>query len=491
MAEVSTTDALQAVNFKKHQSLPHHKSAVLCFLTNSPHGAIGAPSIQEYDELCNDILKGNATCKTGKQAKMTWTISEAIKSVDQQRCNSSEAMAIFRDESKGRLAVRFRAVMPDLEVHCGTMGQAREFGSGALAVTKATCKVMARFASRFHGAPGQCIKTAFVKKKLLAKVRQNVVLLTVDSAADEILSGEMMRSSVLSGMRTRAMPSLKYVLRDKTHGSRRLVSRLLSADPYLLDITTHFARGRNSMARLIHNSYIIRTKFKFFAKTSFRIMSNTVNNMRAAPHRYKSMQKPFGRTVLFIYGTLRTALWCAQTREDESAVTGKEWALWITNERCLQSSMMADASDQTMIITRLIDTEHVDAAVLNREVRSYLATIDMLFGSEEKCLTIFGYTKAMLDTLSRPLVYNVGGKVHSLGMEGPFPRVIIDRCLARMRCWVKLARATLAVEFPSFELAHVLALVNEKQCSLCSITLCSKLRTTVVCMICIDPFALA
>ena len=153
--------------------------------------------------------------------------------------------------------------------------------------------------------------------------------------------------------------------------------------------------------------------------------------------------------------------------------------------------MMADASDQTMIITRLIDTEHVDAAVLNREVRSYLATIDMLFGSEEKCLTIFGYTKAMLDTLSRPLVYNVGGKVHSLGMEGPFPRVIIDRCLARMRCWVKLARATLAVEFPSFELAHVLALVNEKQCSLCSITLCSKLRTTVVCMICIDPFALA
>ena len=460
--EVSTADGLQAVNFKKHQSNPKHKSAVVCFLTNTKDGSIGAPSIQEYDELYNDILKGKATCNTEKRAKMTWTTAEATKAVDQQKCAKSESMALFRDESKGRLAIRFRAVLPDLEVHCGTMGQARGFGSGALQITKATCKVMTRFASRFHGAPGRCKKVSFVKKHLLEKIRQNVVLLTVDSAADEILSGEMMRSSVLSGMHKRATPSLKYVLRDKTHGSRRLITRLLSADPYLNDITIHFAKGRNSMARVIHNSYIIRDKFKFYVKTSFRNVANTVGNMRAAPHRYESMQKPFGRTVLFVYGTLRTALWCAQTRDDESAVTGKEWALWIDNERCLQASMMADACDQTMIITRLMDTEHVDAAVLNREVRSYLATIELLFGPEEKCLTVFGYTKAMLDTLSRPLVYNVKGKVHSLGIEGPLPRAIIDKCLGRMRCWLKLAKATIAVEFPSFELAHVLALVYNK-----------------------------
>ena len=125
--------------------------------------------------------------------------------------------------------------------------------------------------------------------------------------------------------------------------------------------------------------------------------------------------------------------------------------------------MMADGVDQTMIITRLLDSEDVDAAVLNREVRSYLATVDLLFGPEEKCLTVFGYTKAMLDTLSRPVVYNVGGKVHSIGVEGPLPRAIIDKCLARMRCWLKLVRATIAVEFPSFELAHVLALVHKKR----------------------------
>ena len=459
--EVSSADALQAVNFKKHQSNPKHKSAVVCFLTDSNDGAIGAPSIQEYEELCDNILKGNATCKTQKDAKMTWTLSEAIKAVDQNRCNKSESMALFRDESKGRLAIRFRAVLTDLSIHCGTLGQARDFGSGALAITKATCQVMSRFASRFHGAPGRCKKAPFVKKDLLKKVRQNVVLLTVDSAADEILSGEMMRSSLLSGMQKKATPGLKYVLRDKTHGSRRLVTRLLNADPYLRDITTHFARGRNSMARVIHNSYIIRAKFKFYVKTSFRLVNNIVSNMCAAPHRYESMQKPFGRTCLYVHGNLRTALWCAQTRDDEAATNGEQWALWINNEKCLQGAMMADATDQTMIITRLLDDENMDAATLNGEVRSYLAVIETLFGSEEKCLTVFGYTKAMLQTLSRPLVYNVGGKVKSLGFEGPLPRAIIDRCLGRMRCWLKLVKATIAVEFPSFELAHALALVHK------------------------------
>ena len=454
---VSTADAMQAVNFLKHQSGPKHKHAVVCFLTGHPDPALGSPSQQEFESLCEEISNGRATCGSTKRAQMTWCISEAIKSVDQQRIQKSKAIALFRDESKGRLAVRFRSVSSDLEVHCGTLGQARDFGSGALQITKATCSVMTRFCSRFHGAPpgARMKQKTFVKKQLLNHLRRSVTTITVDAAGDEVLSCEMMRSSVLSAMQKRATPNLKYVIRDKTHGSRRLISRGWGADEFLSDVTKLFCRGRKSIARIIQNSHVVRLRFQVYCKTSFRLVKSVVVNMRAAPHRYESMQKPFGRSVIYIHGCIRTALWCTQTRSDESAASSKEWLTWIDEEKCLQAAMMADGSDQTLVLTRLLDREDVDPAIVNGEVRAYINAIEALFGQGEQCLSVYGYTRAMLETLRRPLVWNVSGTVRSIGCEEGVRRDIVVRCLDRMRCWIKLMRATVAVEFPSFEVAHV------------------------------------
>ena len=177
--------------------------------------------------------------------------------------------------------------------------------------------------------------------------------------------------------------------------------------------------------------------------------------MRAAKHRYESMQKPLGRNVLFFYAGIRTALWVHQTRSDEASRSMGEYLLWVDSEKALMSGMMADGSDQTMLLTRINDDEGVDAAILNKEVRHYLSVIDHLFGQSERCLTVFGYTKTMLDTLSQPLVFTVGGKMRTLGFDGPFPRDIIDRCLARMRAWTRLMYGIISVEFPSFELFYV------------------------------------
>lgn len=462
---VSTADAMQSVNFKKHCRSPKHKAAVICFLTGHPDAALDAPSHQEFESVCEEISQGKATVGTTRRAQMTWCISEAIKSVDQNKIQRAKSVALFRDESKGRLAIRFRSVSSDLEVHCGTLGQARDFGSGALQITKATCSVMARFCTRFHGAPpgARMKQKAFVKKRLLKHLRRSVTTITVDSAGDEVLSGEMMRSSVLSAMHTRATPNLKYVIRDKTHGSRRLVSRGWGADEFLSDVVKQFCRGRKSIARLVHNSHVVRLRFQMYARTSFKLVKSVVGNMRAAPHRYESMQKPFGRSVIYIHACIRTALWCAQTRSDESAASSKEWLSWINIERCLQAAMMADGSDQTLVLTRLLDREDVDPAIINGEVRAYMNALEAAFGEREQCLSVFGYTRAMLETLRKPLVWNVSGKVQSIGCEGGVPRDIIERCLGRMRCWIKLMQATVAVEFPSFEIAHV-PMLNLMRC---------------------------
>ncbi len=108
-----------------------------------------------------------------------------------------------------------------------------------------------------------------------------------------------------------------------------------------------------------------------------------------------------------------------------------------------------------MALGRLMDDESVDPAIMNHEVKQYVRTNDLLFGDEAKCLTTFGYTRAMLETLKKPLVWSIAGRTYNVGFEGGVPSVIIDRCLDRMRCWVKLMKSIVAVEFPSFEIASV------------------------------------
>ena len=164
---------------------------------------------------------------------MTYTISEAIKSLGQKAVDECHSIALFRDESKSRLALRFRAVSPTLDSFSGFLGQERDPGTGALNVTEATMRVMKRFSSRFDGAP--CLKTkkSFLKRSTYGNLRDKVKVITVDSAADEVLSVEMMRSAKLSGAATRLTPNCKFLNRDQAHGSRRLISRGWGADKFL------------------------------------------------------------------------------------------------------------------------------------------------------------------------------------------------------------------------------------------------------------------
>jgi hypothetical protein len=171
------------------------------------------------------------------------------------------------------------------------------------------------------------------------------------------------------------------------------------------------------------------------------------------------MQKPLGRNVLFVHACIKTAQWCHINRKDDAGKNAKIWLEWIDSERCVQAAMQADASDQTMMLTRFLDNEKVDPAEGRREVSNYLNTTDGLFGRRARCLEVFGYTKHMLETLRSPLVWHIGNRTCSLGSSSGVPAGIIERCLERMRCWNTLMKATAAVEFPSFEIMQALGCV--------------------------------
>jgi len=236
--ECTTPDAMQLCNFAKHAKQPSHIRSVAKYLGKDVKIVTEAPTDDEYRQICKEIMAGKATLATPKDAKMTYTVSEAIKSVGQKAVDNSHSIALFRDESKSRLALRFRTVSPTLDTLSGYLGQERDPGTGALNVTKATKNVMTRFSSRFSGAPYLKTKKCFLKPKTLHSLRYNIKVVTVDAAADEVLSVEMMRSATLSGEDTRLTPNCTFLNRDKTHASRRLISRGWGADKFLNDNVT-------------------------------------------------------------------------------------------------------------------------------------------------------------------------------------------------------------------------------------------------------------
>jgi hypothetical protein len=204
---------------------------------------------------------------------------------------------------------------------------------------------MKRACIRFHGAPN--IKPnalrSFLKRDLYNNLRKNVVAISVDSAADEVLSAEMMRCSLFNDDQKKLTPNLQFVLRDKAHGSRRITSRPYGADGFVKDVMTMFCRSRCSHARIIQSSEEARRVFAGFVHGS--LVSNkvrtTVKNLRAAAHRFESFQKPLGRTCLHLHSCIKTMLHVAAHGKTDSVQRAKQWLTWVDTEKCLTAAMLA------------------------------------------------------------------------------------------------------------------------------------------------------
>ena len=206
------------------------------------------------------------------------------------------------------------------------------------------------------------------------------------------------------------------------------------------------------MSRITQNSHDIRRIFAKCVKASkTNIVQTACTNMRAAKHRFESFAKPLGRTCLHLHATIQTAL--QLTDKPNTAERAKEWLKWLNTERCVMAAMLADASDQSLAITRVMDSENVDPARMHKVLHEFNMAVTALF-CDKKCLSIFGYTKVMLRLLRETVVWHVGNDTYSIGDERGVPEDVVERCIQRMASWVILARAALKAEFPSWEIGQ-------------------------------------
>ena len=189
-----------------------------------------APPESYFEGLAKDIIAGNtvnmdhATKKNDKRKmKAAWCLHEALVSIDRAFLRTASSICLFRDERQSRLLLRFRAVRRDLIVKSGILGQVRDFGTGSTSITEATLKVINNMCTNLrdckHNQSRQ-VRPQF-DRELYDHILNITHMITVDAASDEVLSAEMMRSERLWKEHTKLFKNLRFILRDKTHGSRR------------------------------------------------------------------------------------------------------------------------------------------------------------------------------------------------------------------------------------------------------------------------------
>ncbi len=221
---VRLPSVFQASHLKRHADSNFHKLSVKAWLKRGDVDPT-APDVSQFRLVLDHVLMHHGKCSNahmvkvggrGKVKRMLLCLAEGCKRQDQRFFKDVQSVALARDARKSRLAIRFVAVNSKLQTRSGLLGLAPDFGTGSAAITRATANLLREFSTKYVGTA-----SANLISGLHTAVRNNVHMITVDAATDEVLSAEMMRKPLL-GMMSTTTPNLRIVLRDKAHATRRI-----------------------------------------------------------------------------------------------------------------------------------------------------------------------------------------------------------------------------------------------------------------------------
>lgn len=145
-------------------------------------------------------------------------------------------------------------------------------------------------------------------------------------------------------------------------------------------------------------------------------------------------------------------------------------------ERALQLALLADASDENMILVRYADLgEDCPHEKLGEECDMFLRRCEALF-DRGQCFST-GYTGHMVALLHEGLATFIGDAPHYIGGKSSDPLTddVKARCLGRMQNWLKLVRLAIRAEFPETSILRAMGAFSLSPTSGASQTLGGKL----------------
>ena len=248
------------------------------------------------------------------------------------------------------------------------------------------------------------------------------------------------------------------------------MKRTLWADHYLKATADMYFNAKGSISQVIQNSDVYRERFSKNAgrmeggasgsSSSSSSSSSRMTNLRAAKHRFESLQKPMGRAVLYFPALLLTNEQIANERKETAeGRNATQLDRDTSSERALTLAMMADASDENMRLVRFCDHgEDCHVEELADEAQHFLEKCSALF-IDGACFHAGGYTSYMCSLLDEGIMTFVNKEPHQIGGCGRdrLTEDIKARCLSRMQNWLKLVELAVKAEFPEKSILHAMS----------------------------------
>ena len=227
---------LKPKTLAKHAESKEHKAAATQEFGPTGHPVGRAPAVEEFQKMLAELERGTSTRCLAKGTTSTkvrgivWCLVEAMKEKDRKFLSKARSIVLIRDESGGRLLVRFGAVDKDLQVRRGFLGQSRDAGSKASNIVQATRSVLRDFCTTFHGSPSKALSPQ-LEVELYAHIKDRVEVIVNDSASNEILAAEVgrgRRAMIEEDVKQPGVPALRLEMAEKLTPNLILVGRDLA-----------------------------------------------------------------------------------------------------------------------------------------------------------------------------------------------------------------------------------------------------------------------
>ena len=460
--------AMRITNFKRHARSADHQAAEAAYVLHVARRDVqsdtvfaDAPSLAEFCKVMRDGPLAHKQFGGRKLTTMEWCLFEALRDEELAFLASAVCISLAVDERNGRLLIKYSASNTALDVRVGCLAQVLDPGGSAHEVASAIHTGIDRLCSRRVAHKGmskvKCSPLTHAAKA--TAIRARIEMYTADGAANEQLAARILHpASVRNAAGVPKLPSLKMVIRDKAHATRRLTERSFRVDQDLNFIWETLINGHNSIARLLENSRSFKSLFadevaKQRRCGSAATVQSSITELGFSKDRFDSKQKPLSRCVLNLDALISTALLIYRTRDAGSKEgQGVRSFMNLLNEKnVLLLGMMADASDECLMLTRFFDREAFRIEEMSNQLEAFRRRLQALFAGRV-CLRT-GHTAIMMQYLrTSKMVHKTDSKMPvSFGGRAP-QGSLIDECLGKMIAWCRLVEEVARTEFPDYEL---------------------------------------
>ena len=225
------------------------------------------PTVKQFRQAYEHFQSGhrgtlNSVGARGKMDRMEFALVEAARQQWRQSLRQAVSVTLLRDERRKRLLICFRATDRKLQVVEGVLGQlAGRYSSTALGICAATLKVIREFCTPGMGNPSGKEAELECDEQLVEHIRHRAQAITVDAASNEAVgvqdSGAPLELPMTDyGLQAgdTIFPNLRLIVRDRAHGSRRVLERPWRADEFLEAVVVSLAQGPGSIVQMIQHS---------------------------------------------------------------------------------------------------------------------------------------------------------------------------------------------------------------------------------------------